>query len=105
MLSDKTVHRVGEIFSRADLGDARLVRRACGLAESLARAPSLSLPKVWATVAELEAGYSFLRKPSTGFLALAEAVQHSTREQALKHGRVLALQDTTDVTCPAAQAD
>ena len=56
MLSDQSVHRVGEIFSQADLGDARLVRRAVGLAAALARAPSLSLPKVWATEAELEAG-------------------------------------------------
>lgn len=105
MLSDKSVHRVGEIFSRADLGDARLVRRASGLAESLARAPNLSLPKVWATVAELEAGYSFLRKPHTGFLELMEAVQLATRERALEEHRVLVLHDTTDVSCPAAQAD
>jgi hypothetical protein len=105
MLSDKSVHRVGEIFSRADLGDARLVRRASGLAESLARAPNLSLPKVWATVAELEAGYSFLRKPHTGFLELMEAVQLATRERALQERRVLVLHDTTDVSCPAAEAD
>jgi hypothetical protein len=105
MLSDKSVHRVGEMFRRADLGDARLVRRAVGLAEALTRAPSLSLPKVWATPAELEAGYSFLRKPRTGFLRLMEAVQQATREQALAARRVLVLHDTTDVACPAAQAD
>jgi Transposase DNA-binding/Transposase DDE domain len=105
MLSDKSVHRVGEIFSRADLGDARLVRRASGLAEALALAPNLSLPKVWASPAELEAGYSFLRKPRAGFSELMQATQQNTRELALTERRVLALHDTTDVTCPAARAD
>src|SRR4051794_35324361 len=105
MLSDKSVHRVGEIFARADLGDARLVRRASGLAEALARAPSLSLPKVWATPADLEAGYSFLRKPRPGFSSLMQAVQQTTREHALEERRVFVLHDPPDVTCPAAQAD
>ena len=103
MLSEKTVHRVGEIFHRANLGDARLVRRAVGLAEALACAPSLSLPKVWATAAELEAGYSFLRKPRTGFLELIEATQHATRELALKARCVLVVHDTTDHNCPSAE--
>jgi len=105
MLSDKSVHRVGEIFSRADLGDARLVRRAVGLAEALACAPNLSLPKVWATAAELEAGYSFLRKPRTGFLELMEAVQHATRDLALKSRCVLVVHDTTDLNCPGAEPE
>lgn len=105
MLSDKSVHRVGEIFRRADLGDARLVRRAVGLAEALACAPSLSLPKVWATAAELEAGYSFLRKPGTGFLELMEATQHATRDLALQARCVLVVHDTTDHNCPSAEPE
>jgi hypothetical protein len=105
MLSDKSVHRVGEIFCRAELGDARLVRRAVGLAEALAAAPSLSLPKVWSTEAELEAGYSFLRKPRNGFLELMEAVQHATRDLALKARCVLVVHDTTDHSCPSAEPE
>lgn len=105
MLSDKSVHRVGEIFSRAELGDARLVRRAVGLAEALACAPSSSLPKVWATGAQLEAGYSFLRKPQTGFSNLMEAVQLATRDRALQAGCVLVVHDTTDHSCPAAEPE
>ena len=105
MLSDKTVARVGDVFRRADLGDARLVRRSVGLAEALARAPALSLPRVWATSAELQAGYEFLRSPRTDFNTLMEPVQQATRQQALEERRVLVLHDTTDVTCPAAEPE
>lgn len=105
MLSDKTVARVGDVFRRADLGDARLVRRSVGLAEALARAPGLSLPRVWATSAELQAGYEFLRSPRTDFNTLMEPVQQATRQRALEERCVLVLHDTTDVTCPAAEPE
>jgi hypothetical protein len=101
-LSEKAVTRVGEVFGRADLGDARLVRRAVSLAEALATAPSLSLPKIWSTSAELQAGYEFLRSPRTDFNLMMEPVQHAARERALDERRVLVLHDTTDVACAAA---
>lgn len=104
-LSKKAVGRVGEVFRRADLGDPRLVRRAVGLAQALAECPSGSLPKVWATAADLEAGYRFLRNPRTDFTDLLEAVQLATREAALESGRVLVLHDTTDIECPSAEAE
>lgn len=104
-LSGMAVSRVGEVFRRADLGDARLVRRAVGLAQALAEAPDLSLPKVWATAAELQAGYDFLRSPRTDFVDLLEAVQHFAREQALAEQSVLVLHDTTDIVCPSAEAE
>lgn len=104
-LGKKAVGRVGQIFQRADLGDPRLVRRAVGLAQALADCPNQSLPKVWATVAELEAGYRFLRNPRTEFTALMEPVQQGTREAALEAGRVLVIHDTTDIECPSADPD
>lgn len=104
-LSTKTVRRVSEIFGRADLGDPRLVRRAVGLAEALTLAPDRSLPKVWSTPAELEAGYRFLRSPQTDFLSMMEPIQHATREAALAARRVLVLHDTTDIECPSADPD
>jgi hypothetical protein len=104
-LGERAIGRVGAVFARAELGDARLVRRAVGLAEALARAPSLSLPKVWANDGELQAGYEFLRSARTDFTELMEAVQLETRKRALEERRVLVLHDTTDVTCPAAQPD
>lgn len=104
-LSDKAVSRVGEIFRRADLGDARLVRRAVGLAQALAEAPDLSLPKIWATAAELQAGYDFLRSPRTDFTDLMEPVQQFAREQAVVEESVLVLHDTTDITCPSAEPE
>ena len=105
MLSEKAIARVGEIFVRADLGDARLVRRAVGLIEALAKAPHLSLPKVWSSEAELEAGYYFVRNSRVEFTSLMEPVQLETRRRALEERRVLILHDTTDVTCPAAEPD
>lgn len=105
VLSKLAVSRVGEIFKRADLGDPRLVRRAVGLAEAIAQAPERTLPKIWSTAAELEAGYRFLRSPRTEFAKLMEPVQQAAREQVLKEKRVLILHDTTDVTCPAAEPE
>jgi hypothetical protein len=104
-LSERAVERVGNVFRRAELGDPRLVRRAVGLAEALASAPDLTLPRVWASEAQLEAGYHFLRNPRTGFNELMEAVQLGTRERALEEKRVLVLHDTTDVMCPSAEPD
>jgi Transposase DNA-binding/Transposase DDE domain len=104
-LGAKAIERVGAIFQRADLGDPRRVRRAVGLAESLAKAPQLTLPKVWSTPAELEAGYRFLRSPHTEFCALMEAVQRAAREAALRQGACLVLHDTTDVDSPSAKPE
>lgn len=104
-LSEKAISRVGEIFERADLGDARLVRRAVGLSQALAEAPDLSLPNIWATAAELQAGYDFLRSPRTDFTDLMESVQLFAREQALAEQSVLVLHDTTDIGCPAAEPE
>lgn len=104
-LSKAAVSRVTKVFSQAELGDPRRVRRAVSLAQNLAKSPQKTLPKVWATEAELEAGYQFLRNPRTGFTQLMEAVQSATRKQALKERRVLVLHDTTDVVCPSAECD
>jgi hypothetical protein len=104
-LSKAAVRRVGQVFQRADLGDPRLVRRAVGLAEALARTPDRSLPKVWSTPAELEAGYRFLRSPRTDFNVLMEPIQQATRERAIEERCVLVLHDTTDISCPSAEAD
>ena len=104
-LSDRTVERVGELFARAELGDPRLVRRAVGLAEGLARSPKQSLPQIWSSSAELEAGYRFLRNPRSDFEALMEPVQQAAREGALAAQSVLVLHDTTEVKCAAAEPD
>jgi len=104
-LSEKAIGRVASIFERAELGDPRRVRRAVGLAEALALAPHLSLPKVWSTPSELEAAYRFLRNRKTDFSALMEPVQLAAREAALAHGKVLVLHDTTEIDCPSAMPD
>lgn len=104
-LGKVAVSRVGAVFQRADLGDPRRVRRAVGLAEALALSPAKSLPNVWSTPAELEAAYRFLRNPSTGFEQMMEPVQLAARERALEKRRILALHDTTDISCPSAEPE
>lgn len=97
--------RVSAVARRAELGDPRMVRRAVALISALAEAPNKSLPKIWTTPAELEAAYRFLRNPRTEFEALMGAFQQVTREHVLAKKRILAIHDTTDVTCPAAEPD
>lgn len=104
-LSERAIERASEVFLRANLGDARLERRAAGLAEALAQNPKASLPHVWSTSAALEAGYLFLRNPRSNFTALMAAVQQDTRERALQERSVLVVHDTTDIVCPAAEPD
>lgn len=102
-LSKRAVKRVGEVFRRADLGDPRLVERAVGLAEALARSPKESLPKIWSDAGTLLAGYRFLRNPRSNFTCLMEPIQQATRERALSARCTLILHDTTDIVCPAAE--
>jgi hypothetical protein len=104
-LGSSAKSRVSAVMRRAELGDPRMVRRAVALAEALAAAPNKSLPKVWSTPSELEAAYRFLRNPRTEFEALVGAFQQSTHERALEKKRILAIHDTTDVECPAADPD
>jgi hypothetical protein len=104
-LSKKAVRRVGDVFRRADLGDPRLVERAAGLAEAVARSPKESLPKIWSDAGTLLAGYRFLRNPRSNFTRLMEPQQHATREQALAARSVLVLHDTTDIACSAAEPE
>ena len=105
LLGDKAIGRASEVFAQADLGDPRRTRRAVGITAALARRPRESLPHVWNTPAELEAGYRFLRNPKCEFSALLEPYQHLTRQRALEHGQVLVLHDTTDVACQAAEPE
>lgn len=104
-LNKRVAKRVGAVFLRADLGDPRLVERAVGLAEALARSPEESLPKMWSTPGTLLAGYRFLRNPRSNFTRLMEPVQQATREQALGVRCALVLHDTTDIVCPAAHPE
>lgn len=104
-LSSKAIGRVSEVFSHAELGDLRLVRRAVALAEALAQKPKLSLPQVWSTSAALEAGYHFLRNPRSNFTALMAPVQQATHSEALEVSSLLVLHDTTDCACPAADPE
>jgi hypothetical protein len=104
-LSKRAVKRVGEVFLQADLGDPRLVERAVGLAEAVARSPRESLPKIWSDASTLLAGYRFLRNPRSNFTSLMEPIQQATRERLLKARCALVLHDTTDIVCPAAEPD
>lgn len=104
-LSEKAIRRASEVFAQAELGDPRRVRRAVSLTEALASAPNQSLPKVWETDSELEAGYRFLRNTRNEFDALMDPVQLQARREAMRAKSILVLHDTTDIECTAAEPE
>ena len=104
-LSRKAIERVSQVFLKAQLRDVRLERRAVALAEALACNPRQSLLQVWSLTGALQAGYDFLRNPKCDFTALMAPIQQTAYERSLNEGCVLVLHDTTDVLCPAAEAE
>ncbi|MFZ4579152.1 MAG: IS4 family transposase [Myxococcota bacterium] len=81
----------------ADLGDARRNRRAQQVGSELARKPELSLPKVFADEAQLQAVYDLLGNDLVAWRDLLKPHIERTHERARGAGDVLAVHDTTDV--------
>lgn len=62
-MEDKNGFGVGDEYSRAEFGDARLTARLVRLGDALARRPEDSFPDATGSVAGLEAAYRFLGNP------------------------------------------
>jgi hypothetical protein len=78
----------------AQLGDARLARRLCLLAERLADRPSESFPKALDD-AELEAAYRFFGNDQVSPDAILAPHFRQTAKRAAGQGRVVVVHDTT----------
>ena len=80
-----------------DLGDARLNRRVATLVEALAAKPSASVPEACGTWAATKGAYRLWDGPAGTAAAIRAAHVARTAERARAHGRVLVIQDTTDL--------
>lgn len=88
---------IGKEFALAELGDARLTRRAVQIAERWNGAPSMSFPKLAASDAELEGLYGLFENDSVTHKPLLSAHCNETvgRIDAEGQGVVLVVHDTT----------
>jgi hypothetical protein len=84
-------------FGSVQLGDPRRTRRAVAIAEAVASEQDASLPKQLHDAAALEATYRFLHSGAVSYDELLRPHLHHTREQMGQAGRVLLIQDTTEV--------
>ncbi len=84
-------------FGTVQLGDPRRTRRAVAIAEALASEPGASLPKQLHDRAALEATYRFVHSGQVSYDDLLRPHLQQTREEMGKSGRVLLIQDTTEV--------
>jgi len=84
-------------FADADLGDARLNRRAALVLKRWSAAPAQAFPKIAADNAQLQGLYGLMSNPSVEHTALLEAHIEKTRERVAQWGEhtVLVLHDTT----------
>ena len=79
-----------------DLQDARRVRRAERLLQTLANQPRLSIPAACATPAEMKAAYRFFDQEAVTFAALLTPHLACTRSRAAAEDTVLCLADITE---------
>jgi hypothetical protein len=83
-------------FADCDFGDARRTRRAVLIAEKMARNPAGTSPRQMGRWADLKACYRFFNMPSVTFESLA--APHWCQTRATARGRVLILNDTTEIS-------
>lgn len=78
----------------AELGDARLSKRLCSLADQLAARPSASFPKAFDD-AELEAAYRFFGNDEVTPEAILAPHLRQTARRAAEAARIIVVHDTT----------
>ncbi|CAN7402427.1 IS4 family transposase [Pseudoduganella sp. LjRoot289] len=91
-------------FGQLDLGDARLNRRARTLMESMAAAPTASVPKACNGWGETMAAYRFFDNDSVEWQAVLEPHWQQTEQRMAAESVVLCLQDTTELDFNGQQA-
>jgi hypothetical protein len=87
---------VGAELSKAELGDARLVRRLSAIAERAMASPEAGFPQMVTSDAELEGVYRFLSNEKVSAEAILKPHVDATLERARSQGTVLVIHDTTD---------
>jgi hypothetical protein len=93
-----SVPSVSEEFSRLEVKDARLRRRAIAVVERLSAAPDLSFPRALETVAEREAFYRLLANPRITYVRLVRSHAEQAVARMGDGEKVIAIHDTTELT-------
>ncbi|WP_040776319.1 IS4 family transposase [Massilia timonae] len=91
-------------FEQLDLGDARLNRRARTLMETMAGAPTASVPKACNGWGETMAAYRFFDNDGVDWRAILEPHWQQTEQRMAEQSVVLCLQDTTELDFNGQQA-
>src|SRR6266576_3289012 len=86
-----------ETFSAAELGDLRRTDRLIKMATAIAENPSASLPESMRNWADTLGAYRFLDNAEITHQQIMEPHWMSTRQEVMRHGRVLLAADTTDI--------
>ncbi len=89
--------RLSDELSGLDLGDARLNKRACHLAQTLGQHPDRSIPAACRGWDETKAAYRLLDSDKVTAQKLLEPHYRCTRERMMEHDTVLCIQDTTEL--------
>jgi hypothetical protein len=84
-------------FSGADLGDPRLTKRLIRLVDDLSAAPMKSIPLACGGLAETKAAYRLLDNDALDWRAILAAHGGPTEARMGREGRVLCIQDTTEL--------
>ena len=86
-----------QTFGEVRLGHRSRTQRAVAMAAAIARDPAASLPKQMGSEAAVHGAYRFLQTPAVTYEQLIGPHVEQTREAMGKAGRVLLIQDTTEV--------
>ncbi len=86
-----------QTFGEVRLGHRSRTKRAVTMAAALAGDPAASLPKQMGSEAALHAAYRFLQTPEVTYEQLTGPHVQQTRAAMGQQGRVLLIQDTTEV--------
>ena len=85
-------------FTSCSLSDQRLTKRLINLVESISENPELSINAACGSFAASKAAYRFLQNPNVTPAAIMGSHTLKTKERcAEKAGRILLVQDTTDL--------
>src|SRR5260370_3419464 len=86
-----------ETFGTAELGDLRRTDRLVKMATAIAENPSASLPESMRNWADTLGAYRFLDNPEITHQQIMEPHWMNTRQEVMRHRRVLLAADTTDL--------
>lgn len=97
MTQKPTIPSLSEEFATADLGDRRLTKRLCRIADAAAQHPEASFPVQAGNESQVEGTYRFLNNPRILGESVLKPHVEATVRRASEAGEVLVLHDTSSL--------